>query len=74
MLRALPAHPVTLTVLASGDEVELYLTFQQPPQPVPDLAGLDRQVAAAAHWCAMIDVDDAGSGCLEVRWQQAMPP
>jgi hypothetical protein len=44
---ALPPHPVLLTVLASEDEVELYLTFEQlPPGPV-DVTGLRRLVPAA---------------------------
>ncbi|MEP7022277.1 MAG: hypothetical protein ABJB47_00355 [Actinomycetota bacterium] len=44
VIRALPPHPVSLTVLASDDEVELYVTFAGPPQARPessaDLSGL----------------------------------
>jgi hypothetical protein len=29
-LRALPPQPVMLTVIAAGDEAELYLTFSEP--------------------------------------------
>ena len=29
IMSALPPHPVTLTVLASGDDVELYVAFEQ---------------------------------------------
>jgi hypothetical protein len=31
VMRALPPHAVTLTVLASSDEVELYVIFDQRP-------------------------------------------
>jgi len=71
-LSALPPHPVTLTIIASGDVVELYVIFARPPQSVPDLAGLGRQVPAAARWCATVELDDAGSGRLEVQWRKAV--
>jgi hypothetical protein len=69
VMRALPPHAVTLTVLASGDEVELYVTFDQPPQAGPDVTELTSEVSAAARWSAAVDVDDSGAGCLEVRWR-----
>jgi hypothetical protein len=68
VMRALPPHAVTLTVLASGDEVELYVTFDQPPHAGPDMTELTSGVSAAARWSAAVDVDDSGAGCLEVRW------
>jgi signal transduction histidine kinase len=64
----LPPHPVSLTVLAAGDDVELYLTFSQPPADLPDLAALAATVPAAAHWSAAAETDETGAGCLEVRW------
>ncbi len=73
VLGALPPHQVTLTVLAARDAVELYLTFDRPPPAIVDLTGLGRPVPAAAQWCATLDVDDAGAGCLEVRWRTAVP-
>lgn len=73
VMSALPPHPVTLTVLASGADVELYVTFDRPPQPTPDVAELRRTVPATAHWQAAVDVDDTGAGCLEVRWWKAVP-
>jgi len=36
VMNTLPPHPVTLTVLASGDEVELYVTFDRPPRATPE--------------------------------------
>jgi hypothetical protein len=69
MLRALPPHPVTLTVLADEADVELFVTFDQRPGPVPDLAALDRSVPAAAGWHAAVEIGDTGAGCLEVRWR-----
>lgn len=68
---ALPPHPVVLTVLASEDEVELYLTFEQPPPSPVDVAGLSRLVPATAGWQATVDIGDAGAGFLAVRWRKA---
>jgi hypothetical protein len=71
VLSALPPQSVTLTVLASGNEVELYVTFSTAPDPTPDLTRLAWQVPAAARWCAAVDIDDTGTGCLEIRWHKA---
>ncbi|MGP7998607.1 MAG: hypothetical protein ACLPKI_15015 [Streptosporangiaceae bacterium] len=68
---ALPPHPVLLTVLATGDEVELYLTFERPPPGPVDVAGLRRLVPATAGWQASIDIGEAGAGFLAVRWRKA---
>jgi signal transduction histidine kinase len=73
VISVLPPHPVTLTVLASADDVELYMTFDQPPATAPDVTGLRRQLPAAAGWSARVEVDDSGAGCLEVRWRKAVP-
>ncbi len=71
LVSALPPQPVLLTVLASGADVELYVAFEQPARTVPDLARLGAQVPAAAGWSASVDVSEAGSGCLEIRWSNA---
>ena len=77
VLRTLPPQPVTLTVLASADEVELYLTFDHAARGLPGLAGLaglaglDAAIPAAAQWRAAMDTDDAGPGCLEIRWRRS---
>ncbi len=73
VLSALPPHPVVLTVLASGDYVELFVTFDRAPGAAPDVAELRRTVPAAARWRAAVDIDDTGVGCLEVRWRKAVP-
>jgi hypothetical protein len=73
VMSALPPQPVTLTVLASGDDVELYMTFDRPPLAAIDVAGLRRTVPAMARWRSTVDVDDTGAGCLEVRWWKAVP-
>jgi hypothetical protein len=73
VMSVLPPQPVTLTVLASGDDVELYVTFGRPPPAAPDLAALQRKVPATAHWHAAVEVGDTGAGCLEVRWRKAVP-
>ena len=69
LVKALPPQPVTLTVLESGDDVELYVAFGQPPLVVPDLSGLLPKMPVAAGWHAAIDVDETGAGCLELRWR-----
>ncbi len=73
VLNAIPPHPVLLTVLASGSEVELYLTFDRAPGAAPDVTGLRHTVPAAARWRAAVDIDKEGSGCLEVRWRKEAP-
>lgn len=80
ILRVLPAQPVILTVLASGEQVELFLTFERAPAAgcdVPrlrqDVAGLRSAVRADAAWRAMLEVEDTGQGCLEVSWRKAVP-
>jgi signal transduction histidine kinase len=75
VMRALPPHPVTLTVLAAGDDVELYVAFVQPPRDAPEITELamtelTAAVPAAARWSATVDVEDSGAGCLEVRWRK----
>jgi hypothetical protein len=70
LLRALPPQSVTLTVLASGEDVELYMTFDRPPGELPDVADLAPAVPAAAGWSAAVDAGQAGAGCLEVRWRR----
>jgi hypothetical protein len=69
VLRALPPQPVILTVLVDEEDVELFVTFDQPPGAVPDLAALNQSVPAVAGWHAAVEVGDTGAGCLEVRWR-----
>ena len=73
LVKVLPPQSVTLTVLASGDDVELYVVFGQPPLVIPDLSGLLRKMPATAGWHATMDVDETGAGCLELRWRQGVP-
>jgi hypothetical protein len=85
VLGVLRPAPVTLTILSSADDVEVYLTFGGP-QPaatgrpgrpdvpdVPDLADLGRSLPAGAAWRAAVDVDETGTGCLELAWRKAAP-
>jgi hypothetical protein len=71
VLSELPPQLVTLTVLASGGDVELFVTFDRPPAATPDLTALRQQAPATACWHATVDADDTGAGCLEVRWRTA---
>jgi hypothetical protein len=68
VLRALPPQPVTLTVLAAEEEVELFMTFDHAPAAVAGLGRLGQSVPAAAGWRAAVEIGDTGAGCLEVRW------
>lgn len=71
VLLALPAQTVGLTVLAPGPDVELYLTFARLP---PAARGVVFAPAGGiSRWRARLDVDDKGSGCLEVSWSAAVP-
>jgi hypothetical protein len=73
VISALPAHQVVLTVLASGGDVELYLTFSEPLPVSPDVARFGRDVSAAACWHATVTADETGTGCLEISWRRAAP-
>jgi hypothetical protein len=69
VISALPPHQVMLTVLASGDDVELYLTFSAPLRNPPDLTRFGLDVPASARWRALVSTT-AGGGCLEVAWRR----
>lgn len=75
VMRVLQPQPVTMTVLAAEDDVELYVTFDQPPRAAPGTTELTMTelavaVPAAARWSATVDVEGNGAGCLEVRWRK----
>ena len=70
MLGALPPHQAVLTVLAAGDDVELYLTFSAPLRATPDLARFGSDVPAAARWQAALNVTETGAGFLEISWRK----
>jgi hypothetical protein len=73
VLGALAPHQVMLTVLASGGEVELYLTFSERLRATPDVARFWRDVPAAARWHATVTAEETGPGCLELSWRRAIP-
>jgi hypothetical protein len=71
VLAALPPHQAALTVVAAGDDVELYLTFDEPLGSAPDLRRFGRDVPAAGRWHASLNVTEAGGGgFLEVSWRK----
>ncbi len=70
VLGALPPHPVMLTVLAAGDDDEVYLTFSEPPRIIPDVARFSRDLPAAARWHAALTAEQTGTGCLEIGWRK----
>jgi hypothetical protein len=70
VLGALPPHQAALTVLAAGDDIELYLTFDAPLRSAPDLTRLGRNVPAAARWHTALSVTETGGGFLELSWRK----
>jgi hypothetical protein len=70
---ALPPHQVVLTVLAPGDDVELYVTFTEPLREPVDMARFGQRVPAAARWHATIASDQSGTGYLQISWRKAVP-
>jgi hypothetical protein len=72
VLAALPPQPVTLTVLAVGEDAELYLAFDVPPPAGFDLppAAPRDETAPAAGWRATVNAADDGGGYLEVSWRK----
>jgi hypothetical protein len=73
VISALPPHQVILTVLVSGHDVELYLTFSEPLRAIPDLARFGQDLPVAARWRAIVDVGENGSGFLEIKWRKGGP-
>jgi hypothetical protein len=73
VISALRPDQVMLTVLASGGDVELYLTFSEPLRVSPDVARFGRDVPAAACWHAAVTAEETGTGCLEISWRKAAP-
>jgi hypothetical protein len=70
VLGALPPHQAALTVLAVGDDIELYLIFDPPLRSAPDLTRFGRDLPAAARWHAALSVTETGGGFLEVSWRK----
>jgi hypothetical protein len=70
VISALPPHQIMLTVLASGDDAELYLTFGAPLRAAPDLTRFGLNLPAAARWRAAVSATESGGGCLEVSWRK----
>ena len=70
VLSALPPQQAVLTVLASGDDIELYLTFSGPLRAAPDLTRSGLDVPASACWHACVSTAETGGGCLEVSWRK----
>jgi hypothetical protein len=70
VLGALPPHQAVLTVLAAGDDIELYLIFSEPPRSAPDLTRVGRDLPAAARWRAALSVTENEGGVLELSWRK----
>lgn len=70
VLGALAPQQAVLTVLAAGDDVELYLIFGAALREPPDLTRVGGAVPAAARWRASLSVTEAGGGVLEASWRK----
>ena len=70
VLRVLPPHQVTLTVLASGDDVEIYLTFGALLRATPDLTRFGLNLPTAVRWHAALHVAATDGGYLEISWRK----
>jgi len=70
VLSALPPHQVLLTVLAPGNDVELYLTYGAPLQAALEVTRFGLDLPSAARWQAGVAPTEAGVSCLEVRWRK----
>ena len=70
VLGALPPHQAVLTVLADGDDIELYLIFSAPLRATPDLTRVGNDVPAPARWQAALNVTETGAGFLEISWRK----
>lgn len=70
VLGALPPQQAVLTVLAAGDDIELYLNFSVPLRATPDLTRIGNDVPAAARWQAALNVTETGEGFLEISWRK----
>lgn len=70
VLSALPPHQAVLTVLAVGDDIELYLSFSVPLRSVPDVTRFGHDLPAAACWRAALSAAETGEGFLEVSWRK----
>ncbi len=69
-LSVLPPHQVLLTVLAPGNDVELFLTYGAPPRAALDVTRFGLDLPAAVRWHADVAPAEAGGGCLEVSWRK----
>jgi hypothetical protein len=69
VLAVLPPAQVMLTVIAPGEEVELYLTFGGPAPAGLDVTRYGRDLPAAAAWHAAATGQMAGPGCVEISWR-----
>jgi len=57
-------------VLASGEDVELYLTFIAPLRSLPDVARIGLGLPAAVRWHATLSTAEDGGGFLEISWRK----
>ncbi|MGH3298195.1 MAG: hypothetical protein ACRDP7_41040 [Trebonia sp.] len=70
VLGVLAPQPVVLTVLATGGDTELYLTFGATSRAAPDLTRLGLDVPDGARWHAALSATATGGGFLEVSWRK----
>jgi hypothetical protein len=59
-----------LTVLAAGEDVEMYLTFSARLRAAPDRSRLGLDPPPAARWQAALSTTESGEGFLEISWRK----
>jgi len=73
VFEALPPRQVLLTILASGGDVELYVTFDEPLRGPLDVTLFGHEVPGEACWHATIGGEETGAGYLQISWRKAVP-
>jgi hypothetical protein len=69
---ALPPSQVLLTIVTSGEDVELYVTFDEPLREPPDVALFGHEVPGEARWHATFAGEETGAGYLRISWRKAV--
>jgi len=69
-----PQDQVMVTVIAAGEDVELYLTFGGPLPAGCDVARYGRDLPPAAGWHVSGTAQEAGPGCVEISWRGSTSP
>jgi hypothetical protein len=75
LLSALAPQQILLTVLASGSDVELYVTFSEPLRTTTtlDVTRSGRGLPESTRWHAAVASEETDAGYLQISWRKAVP-